>query len=438
VAASRSDAHRWVRKRAERIIYRIGGLPVAVGALLFGESSSAAETLRGAYSANYWNPEDFKDLAELVTAGLIWPVGLVAAALWFTWKNGAVIRKQYGKSRLSQLIEEFGAYFSAGVLPPWYYAFELYNGRCSTKSLLNRFETKRGYYELLSRKHGSQSPLGDKLAFADRCRKYQVRAVQPLAVADGGRLTCLESNGLPSTDLFAKPVRGRGGTGAERWDYVGEGRYEGSDAQTLSQDELVEHLSAQSRLKPILVQLRMTNCDELSDINNGALSTVRIVTCLDEAHRPEVVAAAMRMAVGGNNRVDNFHAGGIAAPVDLQSGKLGPASNMGMDVRLGWLDRHPDSGAQIHGRILPQWAQMRRLAEQAHRAFDDRIVVGWDVAPTPDGPVLVEGNAAPDLDIIQRTSRSGLADGRLGQLLLHHLSTETQAAVSIPSSPSLR
>ena len=60
----------------------------------------------------------------------------------------------------------------------------------------------------------------------------------------------------------------------------------------------------------------------------------------------------MRMAVGGNHRVDNFHAGGIAAPVDLQSGKLGLASNMGMDVRLGWLDRHPDTGAQIHGTHL--------------------------------------------------------------------------------------
>src|SRR5919112_1978475 len=90
-------------------------------------------------------------------------------------------------------------------------------------------------------------------------------------------------------------------------------------------------------------------CAELNDINNGALSTIRVVTCLNEHGWPEVVAAAMRMAKGDNHRVDNFHAGGIASAVDLQSGELGPASNMGMDARAGWLDRHPDSGGQITG-----------------------------------------------------------------------------------------
>jgi glutathione synthase/RimK-type ligase-like ATP-grasp enzyme len=92
-----------------------------------------------------------------------------------------------------------------------------------------------------------------------------------------------------------------------------------------------------------------------------------------------------------------------------------------MDVRLGWLDRHPNSGAQIQGRIVPQWAEMRDLAERAHRAFDDRVVVGWDIAPTPDGPILVEGNGGPDFDIIQRTRRAGLANSRLTELLRYHL-----------------
>ena len=51
----------------------------------------------------------------------------------------------------------------------------------------------------------------------------------------------------------------------------------------------------------------------------------------------------MRMAVGKNHVVDNLHAGGICAGVDLVTGELGPASNLGSDVRLGWIERHPDS-----------------------------------------------------------------------------------------------
>ena len=41
----------------------------------------------------------------------------------------------------------------------------------------------------------------------------------------------------------------------------------------------------------------------------------------------------MRMAIDGNHVVDNLHAGGIAAAVDLDAGTLGPASDLGADVR---------------------------------------------------------------------------------------------------------
>ena len=38
-----------------------------------------------------------------------------------------------------------------------------------------------------------------------------------------------------------------------------------------------------------------------------------------------------------------------------------------------------------------------------------------------DGPELVEGNGAPDLDIIQRTHRAPIGNARLGELLAFHL-----------------
>ena len=61
------------------------------------------------------------------------------------------------------------------------------------------------------------------------------------------------------------------------------------------------------------------------------------------------------------------------------------------------------------------------FAESAHRAFSDRIMVGWDIAITPDGLLVVEGNGSPDLDIMQRAYRRGWMTDRLGQLLSHHV-----------------
>lgn len=86
------------------------------------------------------------------------------------------------------------------------------------------------------------------------------------------------------------------------------------------------------------------------------------------------------------------------------------------------MDRHPNTGAQIAGATLHRWDEVRAFAIAAHKVFGDRVIVGWDIAVTPDGPVLVEGNGAPDLDIMQRFVRKGLMAARLGSLLAFHVS----------------
>ncbi len=420
VGGATGKAGRWAARHAERLVYRVAGLPVAIAALLAGTPEGPGDGLRAAYACYTWNPEDPSDFSELLLASLIWPLGLLAAAGWFLWINGAIIRDRCGKSRARQLAEQLRAYFGAGILPPWSYMFELHDGRCQPGTLLNRFETKRGIYPLLRAKFGESSPLNDKLAFWQNCQAHQLRIVPVIVTASGGRIVFFDGEHLPDADLFVKPVCGTGGKGAERWDRL-DGGYAARGIGFMSEAEFLSRLSERSRSRPMLVQPRLRNCDELQDLNNGALSTFRIVTCLDESNQPEVVAAVMRMAIGDNDRVDNFHAGGIAAAIDLDSGQLGWASDLGMDARLGWLERHPETGAQIRGRSAPQWEDAFRLAQRAHKVFEDRVIVGWDIAPAEDGPIIVEGNGSPDLDIGQRTTRSGLADSRLSRLLSHHL-----------------
>lgn len=226
---------------------------------------------------------------------------------------------------------------------------------------------------------------------------------------------------MPARDLFMKPLSARGGKGAERWDHAGKGRYRSTTGEVMDGPALLERIRAQSHVAPRLIQPRMVNHADIADLSNGALCTARIMTCLNEKGVAEAVAAVFRMAIGKNVVVDNIHAGGIAAEIDLKTGRLGPASNLGDDARLGWLAVHPDTGARIDGRKLPLWRDACQLVIQAHRAFNDRTVIGWDVAITADGPVLVEGNSGPDVDLLQRPMRRGLAGGRLGELIAFHL-----------------
>lgn len=64
----------------------------------------------------------------------------------------------------------------------------------------------------------------------------------------------------------------------------------------------------------------------------------------------------------------------------------------------------------------------KALAVKAHEAFADRVIVGWDIAIDPDGPIIVEGNGSPDMDLMQRFMELGFChQHRFSELLAHHL-----------------
>jgi hypothetical protein len=203
---------------------------------------------------------------------------------------------------------------------------------------------------------------------------------------------------LPRCDLFVKNNSGRGGYGAARWDYDGVSGWR-SGASHLDETGVIAHIAALSREVPRVVQKRALPHPEIADLSNGALPTVRLMTFRNEDGGFEAVAAAFRMAVGSNTIVDNFHAGGILAAVDLASGRLGWASAIGLTPEMGWVDIHPDTKATITGQTLPLWPQVLDLGRRAHAAYSHRVYIGWDIAILADGPCLVEGNGAPDPDL---------------------------------------
>jgi hypothetical protein len=74
----------------------------------------------------------------------------------------------------------------------------------------------------------------------------------------------------------------------------------------------------------------------------------------------------------------------MSAPQDLSGGK-GPNIDIGSN--------HPCS--------LPDWETLLRHIEVAHQACSNFIFIGWDVAFTKTGPMLLEGNANWCADVYQ-------------------------------------
>jgi hypothetical protein len=394
-------------------------LPLAWAPL--ANESGTVDALHQAHYRAIWQSRGIFD--RLVVAGLLvlWPAFTLVRIILATIPHAGMAKAASGKGILRQAWEQLALAARFGFRPDYYYKLELYLPQCYARAAgyVHRFATKDTLYRLLKPIGGTTTPLGDKADFAEYAASKGIAVVPVIAAFAKGRHIGT-SNDLPPRDLFVKRTRGRGGSRAELWRYA-DGRYRHQDGLECDAAGLLLRLSALSKREPFLVQERLVNDPALRDLAQDALATVRVVTAINEQGEAEAIRAVFRMPSRKGSIVDNYHAGGIAAAVDLATGRLGAATDKGFLKSVGWVDRHPVSGAQIKGRILPRWPDMLALVLKTHRAFADRPIIGWDVALTDRGLVIIEGNAASDTDIIQRCHRAPLSETRYPDLMYWHI-----------------
>lgn len=253
--------------------------------------------------------------------------------------------------------------------------------------------------------------LADKELFYRRCAAADLPHPAVVAMSQGVRVELLAAAG--NAPLLAKPARGEGGRGVAFVDL--------DPAVTASPATFAAWIKQEygRRGSKWVIQHRLAAHPALRQIALGALATARITTILNETGAPEVVSAVLRFPSDPRSQVDNMKAGGLLAPIDLATGRLGVACR-----GYGGGDHafHPVTQARIADFVLPDWEAAKGLAVRAHRAaFSDYALIGWDIGLTEHGPMLVEGNAKPGVLMPQRAGRQGLGNQRYGVLLAFQL-----------------
>lgn len=256
----------------------------------------------------------------------------------------------------------------------------------------------------------SDCVLMDKALFYARCAERGLPHPRVAAIVRENRVELF--GGAPASDLLVKPARGEGGRGVVALD---------PGVAVTDFEALTAWLARRLRTRKgtWIVQERVSTHPVLRDVSLNALPTARLTTIVNEGGVPEPVYSVLRLAADPAAFVDNMKAGGILASVDLASGRLGPGCR---GYGGGDYATHPATGAPIEGLILPDWEAAKALAVRAHReAFAGYTLIGWDIAFTPAGPVLIEGNGKPSMLLAQRGGRRGLGGQRYGELLAFQL-----------------
>jgi len=142
---------------------------------------------------------------------------------------------------------------------------------------------------------------------------------------------------------------------------------------------------------------------ELSRLSPDSINTIRIVSLssnkksvADNGDNLDIAYAALR--IGRNNSVvDNFHSGGMVAAIDMETGKLVTDA---ADMKGNVFAKHPDTGTQIKGFEIPYFNEAIDMVKEAIRKNKIEGYLGWDVAISETGPVLIEVNARPGVVLL--------------------------------------
>ncbi len=382
--------------------------PGVIWAWWLGRSGEDAAALRRWQLWIWWSGQ--KGTTRKLRAIAVFLRGYLEApyeALTGLKQFGARARRNHGIPLRVQYWQLLQLRWFHGMRPESYYRFQLF--RTDRRHIAGEFVDEIGQIlQVLCRRLPNK---GDELLFLGKeefrrwCQNTGIpTADNLLEVRDGQVLT--RQGPLPPADLFVKPTNWNQGRGVSRWQCVSEAGvyyYTNNSGQRLSPAEL-EELVCKSSLdvgRPYIVQRALSNHPSLRDYTNGALSTIRLMTVRGEGMAAQPLMAAIKMPTG-DAVTDNFDSGGVAVPIELDSGICGPGLRKRGGLPPEPVRFHPDSGAQIVGLALPFWAECLALACRAHDLVKVEMpVIGWDIAIHDDGPLIVEPNKLPCQNLAQ-------------------------------------
>jgi len=202
-------------------------------------------------------------------------------------------------------------------------------------------------------------------------------------------------------EIIVKPVSDWEGNGVHIIDIpeVEDKESFGKFYEKLSKEELL--------IEEVIVQHpQMVFC-------NKSVNTVRVYTVYDNKEKTGfVIKTTLRVGVG-DSVVDNSHSGGCAYEVDINTGVI-DSPHWSHKYPEGFI--HPGTNICMLGRTIPHWKKVLELCVEAANRIPQVRFIGWDVAIMEDGPVLIEGNHDPDLDLVEFVGHFGYYN-----LIMNHL-----------------
>ena len=332
------------------------------------------------------------------------------------------VAKKYGVSPLRQLRESWSMRGGAQKLGSnEYYSYGLYHPDMP-KEAKRAFVGQKGIIALNARMNPPQAVptrafVGNKLLYTQLLAQLGIGTAATQALVsthrNAGQMPILREayrviaflEDEARYPLFGKPHHGSLSEGSVRIERCAEGILHLASGETRAVAEFAEEVMARYP-GGFILQDALDPHPDMAAITGPVIGCVRVVT-VNDGSGPAPAYAVWKLPAP-RAMSDNFwQAGSLLAALDLDTGTVTRCVR-GTGLAQDHIDRHPTSGAQIMGAVLPCWQDTRDIAVEAHAVFPEFGICGFDIAITPEGPKVLECNDNPAHTLYQIGAGRGL------------------------------
>ena len=192
--------------------------------------------------------------------------------------------------------------------------------------------------------------------------------------------------------IFVKPTFGVGGKGIKVFNKKDNIFWDRNDNIVLDENYISEIAK-----NSYIIQEGVNQHTDINKIYPYAINTFRIITEYNQGEEPKIIFSLLRMGCGGM-QIDNASSGGIYIKINSESGLLGKEAIA--DNRKTYTE-HPDTQFLFNNYKIPFWNEIIKFAKDIASKYSPIKYIGWDIAYSESGPILIEGNNGPSIEIIQ-------------------------------------
>lgn len=284
-----------------------------------------------------------------------------------------------GKSKLNILFDMIWCTILYGASPNNYYDFKFYNlGHNKRKT----YVTHRISEQIIKKynKDSYRDLFEDKTMFAEKFQCFFGREWLSLNDLD---FKTFKNFAHGKTKIIYKPIDSAQGKGIE----------------VLHTNNFKDYRALYTYLKENhgengIIEEWIQQHEDISRIYDRAVNPIRVIT-ITQSERCNFLVAGL--TIGNSNEISNASCNDLVAPIDIDKGIITlPAANFEKQYKT-----HPKTGMRIEGFKIPYWKELRHLIQEASKVIPEIGYIGWDVAITTEGPILIEGNTSPGYKFYQ-------------------------------------